>query len=89
MSEWGEQRWGSAGKSTSFLPAHCFFDLFGVSLSASCSLIVMLVVVSMLRVWVGLGLVVGGFVYVSVMTAEGLLQLGCGAWFSIGDSEEA
>ena len=46
--------------------SRCFFGLFGVSLSASCSvdcgLFVMLVVVAMLRLWVGLGLVVGEFV---------------------------
>ena len=38
-----------------------------------------LVIVALLRVWVGLGLIVGGFVWVSAMVAERLLQSCVGA----------
>ena len=38
-----------------------------------------LVVVALLRVWVGLGLIVGDFVWVSAMVAEGWLQSYVGA----------
>ena len=66
----------AAGKGLAFLPARCFFGLFGERLCASCRSIAgffaVLVVVALLRVWVGLGLVVvGGVVEVSVMVAGG------------------
>ena len=74
----------AAGKGLAFLPARCFFGLFGERLCASCSVDCGLFCGVGGRRFVagvggGLGLVVGGFVLVSVMVAGRLLQSCMGA----------
>ncbi len=78
-----------AGKSLAFLPARCFFSLFCVCLCASCGLFCGVGGCRFVAGWVGLDLVVGGFVWVLVMVAGGVLVM-CGGYVwcsvSIGDS---